>query len=312
LALSICGGDSFSDIYGTGRFIYIALPLLWALSMKKKLMLLPQTIGPFKGRFAVALASFIMKRSEMVYARDRESFELARRLMGASHETKANFCYDMGFVLNPIKPESGMWADAKAPTSNSPLVGLNVSGLLSMGGYDRNNMFSLNVDYTDLIRSLISYLIEEKRTGVLLIPHVFGAWQESDVAAVNRLYGELAGRYPAGLFAVQGAFDQHEIKYIIGRCDFFIGSRMHACIAALSQGIPAVGIAYSRKFDGVMKTVGVESLIADPRRSTKAEILRSIGRAFDEREKWAALLRGKMPEVVSTVLGLLREVPARP
>ena len=38
-------------------------------------------------------------------------------------------------------------------------------------------------------------------------------------------------------------YDQHAIKSIIGRCDFFIGSRMHACIAALSQKIPTAAVA---------------------------------------------------------------------
>ena len=49
-------------------------------------------------------------------------------------------------------------------------------------------------------------------------------------------------------------------KAVIGQCDFFIGSRMHACIAALSQGVPCVGVAYSMKFAGVFDTVGMERM----------------------------------------------------
>jgi polysaccharide pyruvyl transferase WcaK-like protein len=62
-----------------------------------------------------------------------------------------------------------------------------------------------------------------------------------------------------------GEYDQHEIKAVIGNCDFFVGSRMHACIAALSQGIPCVGVAYSMKFAGVFESVGMEEWIVDGR-----------------------------------------------
>jgi len=34
-----------------------------------------------------------------------------------------------------------------------------------------------------------------------------------------------------------------ETKFLIGHCDFFVGARMHACIAAVSQYVPAVTLA---------------------------------------------------------------------
>ena len=52
LVVAISGGDSFSDIYGLERLLYVSLPQILALWAGKRLILLPQTIGPFKGRFA--------------------------------------------------------------------------------------------------------------------------------------------------------------------------------------------------------------------------------------------------------------------
>jgi polysaccharide pyruvyl transferase WcaK-like protein len=48
-------------------------------------------------------------------------------------------------------------------------------------------------------------------------------------------------------------------------CGFFIGSRMHACLAAISQCVPTVSIAYSSKFITVMKTFSMGHYVADPR-----------------------------------------------
>src|SRR3989339_617577 len=46
LVASLAGGDSFSDIYGFGRFIYVILPQFLALLIGRKLVQTPQTNGP--------------------------------------------------------------------------------------------------------------------------------------------------------------------------------------------------------------------------------------------------------------------------
>lgn len=101
-----------------------------------------------------------------------------------------------------------------------------------------------------------------------------------------------------------GAYNQNEIKYLIGRCDFFIGARMHACIAALSQCIPTVSIAYSDKFIGVMKSIGMESYCVDPRTQETGEITACLNDALAAQAETRALLRQTIPRVRQTVLGL--------
>jgi polysaccharide pyruvyl transferase WcaK-like protein len=189
-----------------------------------------------------------------------------------------------------------------------PLVGLNVSGLLLMGGYTRRNMFELQLDYGALINRLVTHLIEDRHADVLLVPHVYGDHAESDTVAARTVHARLQGRHTSRLFCAQGNYDQHEIKHIIGRCDFFVGSRMHACIAALSQGIPAVGVAYSDKFAGVFDSVGAGAMVADPRRLTVDETIAAISRAFDARAATQTQLRADMPRIKARVLALLDEV----
>jgi polysaccharide pyruvyl transferase WcaK-like protein len=158
-----------------------------------------------------------------------------------------------------------------------------------------------------LIQSLIEVLIVQKDADVLLLPHVFGANPESDVGICEQLLETLKGKYEGRLGLLRGNYDQSEIKYMIGRCDFLVGSRMHACIAALSQGVPAVCIAYSDKFIGVMETLDIESLVVDSRKSSVPEILQAVAHAFDQRDTLRRLLEAKMPEVRTTVLGLFKE-----
>jgi polysaccharide pyruvyl transferase WcaK-like protein len=83
---------------------------------------------------------------------------------------------------------------------------------------------------------------------------------------------------------------------------------MHACIAALSQSIPAVAMAYSDKFVGVMQTIGVDNLVADPREMNKNEIMNIIDWVFEQRDYFRAQLSLKMPQVKESVLNLFNEI----
>lgn len=310
IVASLAGGDSFSDIYGLERFFYVSLPQFLALFMGKRLVLLPQTIGPFHGKLAKNVARHILREADLVYSRDHQGVEDTRRLLGRSSSSngKVRFCYDVGFVLDPLRPTEMNLPLGDQRGNDRPVVGLNVSGLLYMGGYSRNNMFGLKIDYRQFIVDLIDFMISKKNATVVLVPHVFGTQAESDAVVCDQIYASLKERHHERLLLAAGTFNQNEIKYVIGQCDFFIGSRMHACIAALSQNIPTVSVAYSDKFIGVMRTIGVEKLVADPRKLEDEEILRVVSDAFDNRTRLRGHLEAAMPSVKATVLSLFNEI----
>jgi polysaccharide pyruvyl transferase WcaK-like protein len=311
LFVSLAGGDSFADVYGFSRLVYVALPQLLVLLAGKRLILMPQTYGPFRGAWARAIARFILRRAEMIYSRDVSGAEGIVSMLGLpSSSPKVRFCYDVGFLLEPDAPAHlGIEGISLRHRSDTTLVGVNVSGLLLMEGYTRNNMFGLKVSYRSLILRVLEHLLKDPSVSVLLVPHVFGeeAGSETDTLACNAIFEELKGKYEGRLGTVRGRHNQNEIKYIIGQCDFFIGSRMHACIAAVSQSVPAVSIAYTDKFIGVMKAVGVESLVADPRSMTTDEILAHVSGNLRDRETLHRQLLQKMPEVKRTILNTIAD-----
>jgi hypothetical protein len=139
---SIAGGDSFSDIYGLRRLIYVALPQILVQLLGKPLVLLPQTLGPFKSTLAKAVARSIVRHSSVVYTRDPSGLEAIRELAGCDHRRMA-FAYDMGFALEPHIRTERIPAWMAEYDKSIPLVGLNVSGLLYIGGYTRRNMFGV-------------------------------------------------------------------------------------------------------------------------------------------------------------------------
>jgi len=301
---AISGGDSFSDIYGYGRLFYMSLPLILVLLLGKDLLLLPQTLGPFEGFTARLVARYILSRAKRVYSRDQEGLRQAQALVGAEHAGEIRFSYDVGFALEPVPPRDRSVEALFEGGPGLPLVGVNVSGLLYIGGYSKKNMFGLRVDYPQFVDELIRSLIENQGAAVLLVPHVYGEVQgsESDTLACRQVYRKLRDRYGSRLRMIEGRLSEGEVKWLIGKCDFFVGSRMHACIAAVSQGVPAVSVAYSDKFIGVMETVDIASLVADARNLNQEQILALVADAFRRRESIRSSLQSRMPGVKADLL----------
>ena len=309
LFVDITGGDSFSDIYGLRRFVFGFLRKLLPIMFSKELILLPQTYGPFRRSLTKYMARYILKRSNMIYSRDHAGTEYVRGLLSGA-EDKVQFVPDVAFVLDSRKPSNmdiGLLSDVR--TDKSVVVGLNVSGLLYYGGYNRNNMFGLREDYGRIICRIVDFLMAKKDVLVLLVPHLFPPVElieaeivENDVAACLDVYKKFHTKYPARIFRVCGEYDQGEIKYIIGLCNFFLGSRMHSCIAALSQNVPTVGLAYSKKFSGVFDSVGVASLVADLMTTGEKNILALIDNAFSDRKALRQKLSQTIPKAQEAIL----------
>jgi polysaccharide pyruvyl transferase WcaK-like protein len=307
----ITGGDSFSDIYGLRRFLKYGFLQKWLITQFGiELILLPQTYGPFKRSITRLMAKCILKRAGVVYARDRSSVECVQALLG-NHSNNGKICFmpDVAFVLDSHKPERidiGILNDNRK--KDSIVVGLNISGLLFNGGYTQKNMFGLKTNYRGLINSVVDFLMKNEKLLVLLVPHVVTPCTaiEDDPNVCRQLYRELTEEYPGRIFLTQGRYNHNNIKYIIGLCDFFIGSRMHACIAALSQSIPAVGIAYSKKFHGVFESVGLGDCVADVYQcSSKAELLSVVEAAFEKRGQTRTHLDKVIPKIQVNILSML-------
>lgn len=298
------GGDSFSDIYGLKRFVLAFLPVLSVILIKGSIVHLPQTYGPFRSRTAGFLARWLLKRSAVVIARDRESQRIAGELVGSRLEVELS--PDVAFALHAEAREVVAMdpPDAGAPTART--VGLNVNGLMFNGGYHGGNMFGLQLDYRAFLPALASALLSDPAVDLLLVPHTFAQAgdPESDNEACAQVRDMLPDELQARVRIVAGEYDAHQLKGVIRQCDFFIGSRMHSCIAALSQGVPCVGVAYSMKFAGVFESVGMGDWVVDGRTTDAGQAVASILGLYESRD----LVRDRLAMSSDQARHRLREV----
>lgn len=264
LVVDIGEGDSFADIYGFKRFFFYWLSKNIVCSLGVPLILAPQTIGPFDGSLARLLAKQIMARCKKVFARDHLSSAYLNSI-GISGNTEE--AIDVAFRLPFIKPRA---------QHETVQVGINVSGLLLSGGYSGDNQFGLSIDYGQAINQIISFFVAQPNVQVHLVAHVLEPNMpiEDDLRACQKL----SAQFPAVLVAP--AFKRpSEAKSYIAGMDFFIGARMHACIAAFSAGVPVVPMAYSRKFNGLFGTLGYSHLV-DCKSDTTSGAVAKISECF--------------------------------
>jgi colanic acid/amylovoran biosynthesis protein len=98
------------------------------------------------------------------------------------------------------------------------------------------------------------------------------------LALVDEFNHEIDVHVPDGL---------DDARQVIGSAQLLIGARMHACLNALSTGVPAIAMAYSRKFEPLMRSIdwphtvlltgtddiaaAVLTMVADPALLTRAK-----------------------------------------
>lgn len=311
--LDISGGDSFTDLYGNWRFRQVCLPKIIALENRKPLILLPQTYGPFRSPKARRVAERIVRGAAMAWARDARSFNILRDLLGPDHFDPARhrLGVDVAFALpaheaqgDRLPPPMREWL-ATGRDREQPLVGLNISGLIWHDPASARDRYGLQADYREAIIGLLVRLLRDSaRPRVLLVPHVLTpeGHYESDPDACRLAMQVALDRHPDAaerIAIVPPDFDACEMKWIISRCDWFCGTRMHSTIAALSSGVPAATIAYSDKTLGVFETCGQGEHVRDPRQLNTEELIERTLHSYQQREAAQTSLAAALPAVLA-------------
>lgn len=239
LAIDLTEGDSFSDIYGQERFDGNVGNKLLIMRLGTPLILGPQTYGPFSEPNEKK-ARNVFDRCFAMITRDYASAKCVEEISGKQIEVTS----DLAFQL-PYKKDITV-------SSAHFKVGINISGLLITEKVETglNTGLALKTEYDGFISSVIEYLISIN-ADIYLISHV-----KEDYVACQK-YNEL--------YLKTNLVDEFEnpisAKSYISNLDLFIGSRMHATIAAFSSGVPTIPVAYSRKFDTMFKVLDYDRTI---------------------------------------------------
>lgn len=270
LVAAINGGDGFSDIYGTQPFFSRLFDIDLAMKLKLPLILLPQTIGPFESKENSLIAEKILRYAYKIFIRDDKYVDKLRS-MGLSYE----MTNDLSYYMQPQSWDIDIVDDS---------IGINISGLAYSNKFHTlSGQFEC---YPLLIERLIMFF-QERGKSIYLIPHSYNYAQpelnNDDMVACCEVYSSLKDK--TNVILIDKDMISPQVKYVISRMSFFIGTRMHANFAAIYTGVPLFGLAYSYKFQGAFEANGIYghvALINNVTASGIDNIIRTVDNVYND------------------------------
>ena len=282
LVISI-GGDNYTEYYGP-PFYFMEL-LEHAHALGKKTVIWGASIGPFDDRGVRSHMTALLQDTGLITIRDEWT---AQYLDGMGiRGPKIVRVADTAFLMPPRKSER-----VRLPASPHPLVGFNGSGIL--------HRYVSGKRGTGVIAELVAFLqllVDQDGVSLLLVPHettpasfdndwTFLYWLQRMIDRPGRL-----SLLPPGL-------DAPETKAAIGCCDLFIGMRMHAIVAALSQAIPTLALSYSPKFVGLMEsTLGHANYLMDYQKIVASDLHELYAGLWGDRKRVHQTLAERLPAI---------------
>lgn len=235
LIMDTRAGDSFADIYGLPRLTAMSAATEYAHRAGVPVVLSPQTIGPFGSRLAQLEARRSLKTASVVMARDSESAKASATL---------------GRAVDVLTTDVVFALDVPEPIAGHDVV-LNVSGLLWHPGPHVDS-----ATYRACVGKVYDTLVAQGRT-VSLLAHVLPSDNsDDDMPAVE----EFARTHASDAEIIRPESLTH-VRQLLAGANLVVGSRMHACLNAMSVGTPAIPLAYSRKFAPLMADLGWQHVI---------------------------------------------------
>lgn len=248
-------GDSFSDIYGFKRILRHFLDSYIALSFNKDIVFLPQTIGPFDTIIGKKMGLYILKKIKKLYVRDNKAIKFLKNYNIDYEQT-----IDLAVYMKPKELK------IKLPDN---FVAININGLMYFNNYSSlKGQFEV---YKSILLKLIDFF-QSINKNILFIPHTYTTTKDIEEDDLKAIENFISINSLDNCQYVDKEYDVQELKYIISKSEFFIGSRMHACIGGLSTSVPTIGLAYSYKFKGTFTMFGSEDTVFEINNLKEEEI----------------------------------------
>ena len=218
-----CSGFQYGD-----QWTKLAHKLSWRIDhyrklkkSGKKVIMLPQALGPFKKKNVRSLILNILDNVDLVFVRDKAS---SQNLLDLNIDTSLiEIVPDITNIVEGKRPKDALlWADRVCIVPNKRMLDMTTSEVRSK--------------YINFIIMIINEVRKRKLNPILLLH------EKGDYLIAKLINNRLGISLPI--------IDEDPIitKGIIGCCHSVISSRYHALVSALSQGIPSLATTWTHKY----------------------------------------------------------------
>ncbi|MEE4271602.1 MAG: polysaccharide pyruvyl transferase family protein [Thermoanaerobaculales bacterium] len=279
LVVAAGGGYLYTTSAIRGNLVLLinVYSFFFGVLLGKPVVLYAQSIGPFAGAVQWWFVRRIISRLSLVEVRELWSHALIEEWVAPA---KLKVVADAAFLLDPTRPAT---VDLAA-WGGGPTVGMTVRCWFRHPGKQ--------AAYERTMAAFVDRMVEEYGAEVVFLPQVtYIDGRDDDREVARRVARGTAGDR---VRVIEDELTAPEVKWLCGCMDYFVGTRMHSNIFALSSKVPSLAIAYQPKTEGIMRALGladfvvpIEGLNLDELERIFAEMLR---RAPEIRERLGAVL----------------------
>lgn len=294
-------GDTYGDNILFRDFVKHSLDLIAARLLRKPIVSLASSPGPFTGKIKKLIAQVVFNNISLITTREPVSANLLRNL-GIKTSIITTGC--PAFFLKPapdIRVKEIMQLEG-IDESSGPIIGLTLCG------YNLYSKPTWNVPETledlELYLPTVRFILDELDAQLLLIPHVYrtNPWTGQMIQGpdyhILKTLSHMVSRYSATekLKLIEGTYSPAEMRGLIGKLHLHISGRLHAAVDAWSQYVPTVLLAYGHKHLGFAKMLNQERYVWSPSMGPDG-LLAIVKQILEDRERVVAELHKKLPLV---------------
>ncbi len=285
-------GISFAD----GREFYLLFniaTLLPGLFMGKKTIKCAQALGPFENPINRFCAKLFLPKMSLIIARGNKTYSHLVKSLKLKNVKKGT---DYAFSLK-IGPDDEQ--AIKRYLNNKIFKSRNLVGICPsevVNKYCKKN----NIDYVTTMVDFVQYLIEKKHD-VVIIPHSFRRNTEkrrnNDFPLCKTIYQKIKNKEK--LILVEDDLNARELRILIGKCRFFVGSRFHAMISSLVMAVPTLAIGWSHKYGEVFKMFGLEEYVLGYKALSYKSLERNYIKLVKNEKEIKRLIQNNLEKVIA-------------
>lgn len=248
----VCGGgflggkkfDSLEHLYQ----IYVNT------KFNKPVYLMGTSIEPIKNRIIKYYTEKVLKKLDYIFARETITEKYLSEFIP---KEKYTLIPDMAFMLENEDMEFPFVKDLRE--KSNILVGITVRNWNFPNVVDKNKA---RENYIFQMKEFMEYYIKNENAIFIFVPQVIVSYA-SDTDIAKEIKEKMDDKYKDAFIIRNDDWSPLEIKTLISKFDFFVGTRMHSNIFATSMYVPTLAIAYEKKTNGIMQTVGQENYVLE-------------------------------------------------
>jgi len=263
-------GLDMQDESGLFKLLYLIFWFTYYRALNKKVVVLCQGAGPLESGIAKFLASIVIKKTDLIVARDSQSYKLLRSINHKKVIESASDGIFLGKIdFASIEKKEREYIDSMFLRKELS-VGFNIrlwyhlkSGLLPYQFSRKSSLrraAPLMEKLVDSSSRLIDNLLEKHNCSVFLI----SAYQPGEYTSEDDMIWLDMIRKKSDnekIILIKEKMSLLAYLYLMSKLDLMIGVRLHSALTAVRLNVPSINLSYTLKGKSIFSDMGLSEYV---------------------------------------------------